>query len=78
MHSSCLLTSCLLFFSACARQVLPDGRYVRAKTNKLSYGTMVFVRSMIVADVSGKGLAAAVTIATRYSAVRRQSELKPG
>ena len=58
--------------------MLPDGTYVRAKSNKLSYGTMVFVRSMIVADVSGKGLAAAVTIATRYSAVRRQSELNPG
>ena len=59
-------------------QVLKDGTYVRAQTSKLSYGTMVFVRSMIVADVSGRGLAAAATIATRYSCVRRQSELKPG
>lgn len=39
---------------------------------------MVFVRSMIVSSVAAEGLAQACVIALRYSAVRRQSELKPG
>ena len=39
---------------------------------------MVFIRAMVVQDVAGRGLAQAVTIAVRYSCVRRQSELKPG
>ena len=45
---------------------------------KLNYGTMVFVRAMIVLDPAARGLAQATTIAIRYSCVRRQSELKPG
>ena len=64
-------------FSHDKLQVLKDGTYVAAKEKRLSYGTMVFVRAMIV-DGAGKDLSQAVTIATRYSAVRRQSELKPG
>ena len=60
-------------------QVLKDGTYGRApKSDKLAYGAMVFMRAMIVRGVAGQGLAKAVTIATRYSCVRRQSELKPG
>ena len=43
----------------------------------MTYGTMVFVRAMIVYDVA-RGLAQASTIATRYSAIRHQSEMKPG
>lgn len=58
-------------------QVLPDGTYVKPAMDKHSYGTMVFVRVAIVLD-SVKHLQKAVTIATRYSAVRRQSELYPG
>jgi acyl-CoA oxidase len=60
-------------------QVLPNGQYVKpAKNDKLGYGTMVFIRAMVVLDQGARGLAQAVTIATRYSCVRRQSELKPG
>lgn len=35
------------------------------------------VRSAIVHD-AGRGLAKAATIAVRYSAVRKQSEIQPG
>ncbi|KAJ1565491.1 hypothetical protein HK096_002472 [Nowakowskiella sp. JEL0078] len=52
-------------------QVQPDGTYVQPPNAKLSYGTMVQVRTRIV-----KGAAAAIArsavIATRYSAIRRQ------
>lgn len=58
-------------------QVLEDGSYVKPIHNKLSYGTMVWTRVAIVHSCSKK-LAYAVTIATRYSAVRHQSELVPG
>ncbi|BES92692.1 unnamed protein product [Nesidiocoris tenuis] len=59
-------------------QVLKDGTYVRSLSDKLTYGTMIFVRVAIVKGVSACNLAKAVTIATRYSAVRHQSELVPG
>lgn len=52
-------------------RVEPDGTYVRPPSSKLSYGTMVFVRSSIVFNAA-KNLARAATIATRYSAIRRQ------
>ncbi|XP_048345910.1 peroxisomal acyl-coenzyme A oxidase 1 isoform X2 [Sphaerodactylus townsendi] len=58
-------------------QVEPDGTYVKPLSDKLTYGTMVFIRSIIVGD-SARSLARACTIAIRYSAVRHQSELKPG
>ncbi|XP_063394821.1 probable peroxisomal acyl-coenzyme A oxidase 1 isoform X1 [Cydia fagiglandana] len=59
-------------------QVLEDGTYVRnARNTKLNYGAMVFVRVVIVYDMVNY-LSKAVTIATRYSAVRRQSQLKEG
>eukprot|EP00058_Branchiostoma_floridae_P003596 XP_002589084.1 hypothetical protein BRAFLDRAFT_120901 [Branchiostoma floridae] len=58
-------------------RVEPDGTYVRPPSTKLAYGTMVQVRAGIVM-FSGMNLAKAVTIATRYSCVRRQSEMKPG
>ena len=47
------------------------GEYTSPPNNKLSYGTMVFVRAMIVSGVR-ISLARAATIAIRYSAVRRQ------
>jgi len=59
-------------------QVRRDGTYVRnTSVEKLNYGTMVFVRAMIVLDQAARGLAQATTIAVRYSAVRRQSLLNP-
>ncbi|KAF1755412.1 hypothetical protein GCK72_021981 [Caenorhabditis remanei] len=58
-------------------KVLADGTYVKPPHSKLAYGGMVFVRSMMVRDIANH-LANAVTIATRYSCVRRQGELVPG
>ncbi len=52
-------------------QILPDGTYVKPPQDKLGYGTMVFVRVAIVMDAAAH-LRKAVTIAVRYSAVRRQ------
>uniref|UniRef100_A0A1L8DYW9 Acyl-coenzyme A oxidase n=2 Tax=Nyssomyia neivai TaxID=330878 RepID=A0A1L8DYW9_9DIPT len=57
-------------------QVLEDGTFVKAPASVLTYGTMVFVRVMIVRDMSNR-LAQAATIATRYSAVRKQSPINP-
>ncbi|KAL6761791.1 acyl-CoA dehydrogenase/oxidase C-terminal [Haematococcus lacustris] len=55
-------------------QVTPEGRYVPPppSNSKASYATMVFVRADIVKN-AGLVLARAVTIATRYAAVRRQT-----
>uniref|UniRef100_A0A3P9MI55 Acyl-coenzyme A oxidase n=1 Tax=Oryzias latipes TaxID=8090 RepID=A0A3P9MI55_ORYLA len=58
-------------------KVEPDGTYVKPPSDKLTYGTMVFVRSMIVRE-SSKALAKSCTIAIRYSAVRHQSEIRRG
>jgi len=58
------------------QQVLPDGTYVAPKNSVLTYGTMMFVRCALIKD-SAFGLAKAATIATRYSAVRRQSPIDP-
>ncbi|KAJ8264118.1 hypothetical protein GJAV_G00145380 [Gymnothorax javanicus] len=58
-------------------KVEPDGTYVKPPSDKLTYGTMVFIRSMIVGE-SSRALSKACTIAIRYSAVRHQSELRPG
>lgn len=57
-------------------QVLTDGTYVKSPSSKLTYGTMTFVRIIVLNDVSNY-LSKAVTIATRYSAVRRQSPIEP-
>ncbi|RXM36775.1 Peroxisomal acyl-coenzyme A oxidase 1 [Acipenser ruthenus] len=58
-------------------KVAPDGSYVKPPSDKLTYGTMVFIRSMIVSD-SARSLSKACTIAIRYSVVRHQSELRQG
>ncbi|XP_068606681.1 peroxisomal acyl-coenzyme A oxidase 1 [Brachionichthys hirsutus] len=58
-------------------KVEPDGTYVKPPSAKLTYGTMVFVRSMIVGQ-SARTLSQACTIVIRYSAVRHQSELRAG
>jgi len=61
-------------------KVEKDGRFVKSPSSdsKLTYGAMVYTRAGIVGGLAGKCLAKAVTIAVRYSCVRRQSELKPG
>ncbi|XP_043857719.1 peroxisomal acyl-coenzyme A oxidase 1 isoform X2 [Dromiciops gliroides] len=58
-------------------QVKPDGTYVKPLSNKLTYGTMVFVRSFLVGEAA-RSLSKACTIAIRYSLVRHQSEIQPG
>lgn len=58
-------------------QVLPDGTFVKSANEKLTYGTMVLIRVSLVKD-SAFHLSRAATIATRYSAVRHQSQPKPG
>ncbi|XP_076871987.1 peroxisomal acyl-coenzyme A oxidase 1 isoform X1 [Brachyhypopomus gauderio] len=58
-------------------KVEPDGTYLKPPSDKLTYGTMVFIRSMIVGE-SARALSKACTIAIRYSVVRHQSELRPG
>ncbi|KPJ00249.1 putative peroxisomal acyl-coenzyme A oxidase 1 [Papilio xuthus] len=59
-------------------KVMKDGTYVKvARHEKLTYGTMVFVRVTLVMEAAFN-LAKAATIAVRYSAVRRQSQPKPG
>nr|XP_003708557.1 PREDICTED: probable peroxisomal acyl-coenzyme A oxidase 1 [Megachile rotundata]XP_012153467.1 PREDICTED: probable peroxisomal acyl-coenzyme A oxidase 1 [Megachile rotundata]XP_012153468.1 PREDICTED: probable peroxisomal acyl-coenzyme A oxidase 1 [Megachile rotundata] len=55
-------------------QVLEDGTYVKSLNDKLTYGTMVFVRVVLVHDIVHY-LLKAVVIATRYSAVRRQGQI---
>ncbi|XP_053382348.1 peroxisomal acyl-coenzyme A oxidase 1-like [Mercenaria mercenaria] len=54
-----------------------DGTYTAPETPRLAYGTMVFVRALIVGQCA-KSLAQACVITTRYSAVRRQTEIRPG
>jgi acyl-CoA oxidase len=55
-------------------QVLPGGEYVPPSHDKLNFGTMVFVRSVMIADQAVM-LSKAVTIAVRYSCVRRQGQI---
>ncbi|KAM7360015.1 acyl-coenzyme A oxidase 1 isoform 1-T2 [Cochliomyia hominivorax] len=52
-------------------QVLADGTFVKGPQPLMLYSTMSYIRVMIVRDVSFNLLQAA-TIATRYSAIRRQ------
>lgn len=58
-------------------QVLKDGTFKKSPNTKLTYGTMVYVRVIIV-SMMARNIARAATIAVRYSAVRRQSQPKPG
>lgn len=53
-----------------------DGTFISSPNNKLTYGTMVYVRVVIVNNMANT-LALAATVAVRYAAVRRQSQLKP-
>ena len=58
-------------------KVDPDGTYTKPAHTRLSYGIMIYVRSIIV-DYASDNLSRAVTIATRYSVVRRQAPSKVG
>ncbi|XP_050483385.1 probable peroxisomal acyl-coenzyme A oxidase 1 isoform X5 [Bombus huntii] len=57
-------------------KVLEDGTYIKSMNDKLTYGTMVFVRVMLLQDLLHY-LMKAVTIAVRYSVVRRQGQINP-
>ncbi|XP_037948733.1 probable peroxisomal acyl-coenzyme A oxidase 1 [Teleopsis dalmanni] len=57
-------------------KVLSDGTFIQSPKSQLAYLPMVYVRCMVVFN-AGYHLALAATIATRYSAVRRQSPINP-
>ncbi|GMS94134.1 hypothetical protein PENTCL1PPCAC_16309, partial [Pristionchus entomophagus] len=56
-------------------KVAPDGTYTPPFYAKLSYGGMVHVRAHMIHQ-QAKLMSSAVTIATRYSAVRRQGRIE--
>lgn len=60
-------------------KVTPEGDYVPPppSNSKASYATMLYVRADIVKN-AGSVLGRAVTIATRFCAIRRQTAIKPG
>ena len=58
-------------------QVSADGVYKRDKIPQIAYLSMVLIRMLIVLG-SSNDLAMAATIATRYSAVRRQTANSKG
>ncbi|XP_077990354.1 peroxisomal acyl-coenzyme A oxidase 1-like [Glandiceps talaboti] len=72
-HVSIPRTNMLMKFA----KVLPDGTYVKPPRDKLAYGSMMYVRVAYLGG-SAEALAMACTVAIRYSAVRRQSEMTPG
>jgi len=57
-------------------KVLKNGEFIKSPSSVLTYFTMVFVRCWIV-RANANMLTMAATIATRYSAVRRQSPINP-
>lgn len=57
-------------------KITEDGTFIKPKASVLTYGTMMFVRVVIIRDMASY-LSKAVTIATRYSCVRRQSQINP-
>lgn len=57
-------------------EISKDGEFKRLRDSILNYGAMVHMRVSIVFDTAIL-LAKAVTIATRYSMVRRQSPINP-
>ncbi|XP_037948742.1 probable peroxisomal acyl-coenzyme A oxidase 1 [Teleopsis dalmanni] len=57
-------------------KVLSDGTFIQSPKSQLAYFPMVYVRCMVVLSC-GYNLALVSTIATRYSAVRRQSPINP-
>ncbi|XP_037949649.1 probable peroxisomal acyl-coenzyme A oxidase 1 [Teleopsis dalmanni] len=57
-------------------KVHPDGTFVKSPASVLTYFAMVYVRCLIASNASTL-ISMAATIATRYSAVRRQSPINP-
>lgn len=57
-------------------QVFENGEFIKPKSSVLTYGTMMFVRVVIIKDMASY-LSKAVTIAMRYATVRRQSPIDP-
>lgn len=57
-------------------QVMEDGSVVKSAPDVLTYGTMTFTRVGLV-EGSSYYLSMAATIAIRYSAVRKQSQINP-
>ncbi|XP_060825331.1 probable peroxisomal acyl-coenzyme A oxidase 1 [Bombus pascuorum] len=57
-------------------KVLEDGKYVKSTNDKLTYGAMVFIRVRLLQNLLHH-LTKAVTIAVRYSVVRRQGQINP-
>jgi acyl-CoA oxidase len=57
-------------------KVLENGEFIKPKSSVLTYGTMMFVRVVILKDMASY-LSKAVTIAMRYATVRRQSPIDP-
>ncbi|GMT21541.1 hypothetical protein PFISCL1PPCAC_12838 [Pristionchus fissidentatus] len=55
-------------------KVATNGTYTPPIHSKLNYGSMVFVRAHMI-FTQARNLCSAVTIATRYSAVRRQGKI---
>ncbi|KAE9027800.1 Peroxisomal acyl-coenzyme A oxidase 1 [Phytophthora rubi] len=58
-------------------KVLPDGTFVKPKSDKLVYLTMVQIRAYLIRSL-GQGMGMATTITTRYSATRVQGRKAPG
>ena len=58
-------------------QVTRDGQFISRGVDKANYATMVLVRVKIT-RWAFEALSDGVTTAVRYSAVRRQTSLKPG
>lgn len=52
-------------------KVEPDGTYNRPPSDKMSYGGMVYIRSIMI-EGSGWTLSKGATIVSRYATVRRQ------
>ena len=58
-------------------QVSPDGTYTKTPVEKVAYGSMVMLRVWLV-FIMARSLSIAVTIAIRYSVVRRQTQSRQG
>ncbi|KAH7488265.1 Peroxisomal acyl-coenzyme A oxidase 1 [Phytophthora ramorum] len=58
-------------------KVLPNGTFVKPKSDKLVYLTMVQIRAYLIRSL-GQGMGMATTITTRFSAARVQGRKAPG
>ncbi|XP_063952128.1 peroxisomal acyl-coenzyme A oxidase 1-like [Lytechinus pictus] len=56
-------------------EVTPNGEYKRLGNPKVTYGSMILVRTKIV-EAASYEIAKAITVATRYSVIRRQGSIE--